>query len=52
MKEEPTLAEKLALVSSAEEMDGFRGQLQRDGRLDARAQNLIAMRLAEIGRRK
>ncbi len=43
-----TLEDKLETVTSAEELDGFRDQMRRDGRLTADALAAIERRRLEI----
>lgn len=52
-REEPTLRQKISALPDEAELDGFRGQLEFDGRLTSEAINLIELRRAEIkGTRK
>lgn len=48
MREEPTLPEKIAEITDAAELIGFREQLQKDGRLDPRLDSLIKLRSHEL----
>ena len=52
MTEQPTLAEKIARITDPAELPGFQEQLEIDGRLDTQTQQMIALRRAELSKRK
>lgn len=49
MKAEPSLRDKVATLQSAGEIDGFRRQLEQDGRLTVEVDNLLALRRRALG---
>ena len=52
MTKAPTLAERIASITSTAELLGFQEQLEIDGRMDTPTQQMIALRRAELSKRK
>lgn len=50
MKPEPPLSEKIAALPDQGQIDGFRDQLERDGRLTPEARQLLTIRSAEVAK--
>lgn len=51
MSPEPSLRDKVATLTSAGEIDGFRQQLEQDSRLTIEVDNLLALRRRALGGR-
>lgn len=49
MRPEPSLRDKVAALTSTGEVEGFRQQLERDGRMTGEMQNLLALRAQALG---
>ena len=48
MREDPPIEDKIAALPNEGELTGFAGQLQADGRMTPRLENLIEMRRHEL----
>ena len=50
MNPEPGLREKILMLQSPAEIEGFLAQLQRDARLTPESANLLAMRAQQLAK--
>lgn len=51
MRVEPTIRERIASLKCLGEVQGFRAQIEKDGRMTPEIDNLLQLRAAEIERK-